>query len=262
MTKRAGGRGRETGVPMRYRAVVVALGVCVAWAVTAGVAAWLALRHVPGFYRQATRSDPVAQRKASDELLSRVSSVVNQARREGAWSVWLTEQQLNGWLAVDLVENHATLVPESVANPRVHITEHGLYVACRYREGWLSPVLRVELDIRVVEPNVVAVRVLGVRAGRLPLPLKRLLQGIADAAARMNLRLRWYESASGPVAMIELPPIENDGVSFSIERLEMSSGRLLAAGHCRRANSSESLQRDEPAPTLADHSRTTDSRQR
>jgi len=253
---------RDGELLMRLRTAIVAslTGVlCLAALAALGL---LTIRHVPDFYQRALEVDDVDERRASDELLRRVSALANQVRHEGRWSVVLTVRQLNGWLAVDRAENHPTLLPPDVTDPRVAFGANSASVACRYSSEWLSAVFSVDFGLQVVEPNVVALRVLRARAGRMPIPLEHVLDAVTTVARDLDLRLRWYESDDGPVATFEIPPVEHDGARFSVDHIELSEGRLFVAGRSVAVDQSSDPNDAEPTPELADHSGSNDKRQR
>ena len=67
-------------------------------------------QHVPEFYQQAIEADPEEQRIASTEMFNSTAALVRDASREGRWEATFTIEQINGWLAVDLVENYPNLL--------------------------------------------------------------------------------------------------------------------------------------------------------
>ena len=67
---------------------------------------YLAARHEPAFYRQAMEIDNAVLEKASDRMLQQATALASAVKKEGRWEVLLTAQEINGWLAVDMVRNH------------------------------------------------------------------------------------------------------------------------------------------------------------
>ncbi len=55
------------------------------------------------------------------------------------------------------------------------------------------------------KPNQVALRLHGVRAGWVPLPLDQLLQRVRDAARQNGVDLLWSQQDGDPVAMFQVP---------------------------------------------------------
>ena len=141
-----------------------------------GGGAWVyfALRHVPRFYEEAVKIDPAQRKQGSDEMLRRSASLRNDARKRGRWQAAFTAEQINGWLAVDLVENYPKLLPPEVHDPRVAIHDGQIVVGCRF-DGKVSTIVSLEADVSLPEPNVIAVRIRRARAGAVPLPLDKFL---------------------------------------------------------------------------------------
>jgi hypothetical protein len=195
------------------------------------VGLYFAARQAPEFYEKALQADPVAQAKASDEMLQQATALASDVKAEGRWHGLFTEEQINGWLAVDLIQNHPTLLPWGVSDPRVNITPQEVTVACRVRRRKIDSVVTLSVDAYVAEPNVVALRVRGARAGLLPLPLPRILEEIAENARRLDLAVQWQHVEGDPVALISIPPPRDErDKRVCIEKLHLGKGEIYLAG--------------------------------
>src|SRR5687768_11397356 len=89
----------------RWRRVagVAAVVLIIALALT-GFSVYRAAQHVPRFYEEALAVDPVEQRQAGEELERLALDLHNEVQRAGDWEAVFSEDQINGWLAVDLEE--------------------------------------------------------------------------------------------------------------------------------------------------------------
>jgi hypothetical protein len=206
----------------------------------------IATRHVPDFYRQALVPDVARDRQASDELLESATAIANSANRPGPWYVSVTEEQINGWLAVDLVQNHADLLPPNLVDPRVRIEAGRARIACGYRCPGLSTVISVTFDLYLAEPHVVALRIHAARAGSLPVPIKPIVDGVAQMAERLNLRVDWRQAHGDPVALITLPPAHGEGAVYRLDALHLREREIYLAGRTDTVPKSES-----PSPASA-----------
>lgn len=192
---------------------------------------YTASKRAPAFYEVAVRADPVVQREASDRMLQQAASLASDVRKPGQWEAVFTEQQINGWLAVDLEENHADAIPPSMSDPRVAIRADEFVLACRYRQGKVDTVLSLSVDVYLAEPNVVALRIRKARAGALPLPLAEVLEQLSQAAERMELSLEWRQTDGDPVALLRIPPPRDEnGTSMRIEAVRLGDGQLFVSG--------------------------------
>jgi hypothetical protein len=199
-----------------------------------GLAAWWlysAAREAPEFYAEAIASPPVGQEEASDELLHQATKLTSRARREGRWEATFTAEQINGWLAVDFMKNHAQSLPPGVSDPRVQIRPDGATVAVRWDNGGFETVLSLDADLYIAEPNVLALRIRQARAGSLPVPLDGVLDGLAEAAGNLDVGVEWLQADGDPVAMITIPPpkAERD-MRIWIESVELRDEAVYLAG--------------------------------
>ncbi len=195
------------------------------------LAVYRASQQVPDFYAQAITADTQRQAAASKEMLRTATTLVNAAQKEGVWEAEFTEEQVNGWLAVDLVENHGQVLPREVHDPRVAIRPDGLRLGWRWRGDELSTVFSLDVQLGLSEPNVVALTVRGARAGTVPLPLGKVLDTVTNAAREMNLRLEWKKSHGHPVALVRVPaPDSEEQKIIIVEHLELREGAIYLSG--------------------------------
>jgi len=213
------------------RKLVIAV-VVLAIVVLAG-AGWLywASRRVPEFYTTALADDPVELKRDSDALLRQASNLVNDARKTGRWEATFTTAEINGWLAVDLVENHGGAIPAEFHHPRVALAPDSASLGVQYDGPDASTVIWVEGDMYVTAPNVVALRIRKARAGAVPLPMNELIDRLARAAKDLNLQLDQSQVDGDPLLLLTLPPSrdENDD-ELRLEKLELREGALYVAG--------------------------------
>lgn len=214
--------------------------------------AYRASQHVPEFYAQAIRAEPAEQRQASEAMLEKAAALASQARQEGTWKALFTEDQINGWAAVDLVKNHPGLLPSSAADPRVKITAEEVLVACKVTDKKLSTVMSIALEPYMAEENVIAVRIKGAHAGAVPLPLSKVLDAITKAAEKAELALSWKQTEGDPVALITLPPTRDDeNIVYQLETLELRESSIFVSGRTSRADTGNKGPKPATGPVAA-----------
>ena len=186
---------------------------------------------VPSFYEEALAVQSNIAVQAGDELEQNVVGITGDIEQGASWQLVLTDQQINGWLASDLQEKFPALLPSDVHEPRVAFKDRVAHVACRIAAANVSTVLSFKLDAYVTDrQNEVAVRVYEVRAGRLPVPLTKMLDQITSAARQSGLSMRWSHLDGDPVALIALPveqPEARPGVV--LDRLDVATGTSSSA---------------------------------
>ncbi len=211
-------------------AIVLVLGGLVLWA-------YFASQREPEFYQRALKIQPQTLAVASDQMLRQATELYSEVQTERRWDAVFTAEQINGWLAVDLERNHPNTLPKEVSDPRVAISPDGVVLACRYESDSIATVFSLRVDVYLAKPNVVALRFKHARAGSLPLPLNRVLEGVSEAALKLNLPLHWQQAEGDPVALVEIPPpVDEHDASICVESLQLRDGALYLAGKTVRSN--------------------------
>ena len=205
----------------------VALGIAMTIAIVL-LLLYVAARHEPAFYRRAMEIEPAVLEKASDRMLQQATALASAVKHEGHWEALFTAEQINGWLAVDMAQNHPTALPPMLHDPRVAITPREITIACRFEQGGVDTVLSLTVEPYVSEPNVVALRIIAVRAGLVPAPLGGLLERLKDAGRGMPFRLSWLHADGDPVAVLSFPA--GDDRPMRIETLRLGDGEIYIAG--------------------------------
>ena len=192
-----------------------------------------ALHRVPEFYAEAI-AIPVAEQEAAGETLERnVLALHNEVRDSDRWSAVFTDEQINGWLAADLPEKFPEVLPPEIRDPRVAFAPDQLQIACRYAGDAVTSVVSLTLEVRLAEePNTLAVRICGARAGLVPLPLKEFLDRVTDSVRNGDLLVRWVQSAGDPVALITLAESDprDEDAHLVLEHIEIRAGEVHLAG--------------------------------
>ncbi len=202
--------------------------------IAAALALWAyrASQQVPDFYEQALQIDPAAEAQAGYELEREILDLRNESREPGRWEANFADEQINGWLAVDLVKKFPGVLPGEVSDPRVAIEPEQVQVACRYKSKRVSSVLSLAVEVYLTdEPNVVALRIKRARAGALPLPLKKVLDSLSQAARKAQLQLRWVQKDGDPVALVTIPDrYEEIEGRLQVDSLQLDQGNMRISG--------------------------------
>jgi hypothetical protein len=215
----------------KLRIAVIAFSCLLVLALVGAVVIYQASQHVPEFYAQAITVDPRAQVQASQEMGARVTTLYNDARRKGEWQAMFSAEQINGWLAVDLVEKHGDALPAEISDPRVEITPDTVTLALQYDDGGIATVFSLGVDVFISQENEVAFRVRRARAGALPLPLGDILDRVSTAATELELPLRWTEIDGDPVAVLTIAPADSESDDLLIlEKIELRAGEIYLSG--------------------------------
>jgi hypothetical protein len=221
-------------VARRFRKLSLIVSVLAILVALAVVGLYIAVRHEPAFYRRAMETDKVVLGKGSDRMLQKIAAMQNDFSRPGRWQFKVTAEEINGWLAVDMAKNHPNSLPPTFCDPRVAISPGDVTAGCRCEQGGVTSILSLTLQPSLPEPNVVALRIVRARAGAVPLPLKRVLDGLSQAARDMRIRLNWRQAANDPVAMLSPPDNPDADCVVRIESLELADGEIRISGVTER----------------------------
>lgn len=195
---------------------------------------------VPEFYREAmaVQSTPQKQKQLGQQLERETAELHNELRREGRWEATFNDEEVNAWLAVDLAEKLPAAMPGGLSDPRGKISPDLIQLACRYESDGFTTVVSLRADAYLTDkPNQIAIRIHAVRAGAIPLPLRGLLDQVADSARQSGVDLRWSQQDGDPVALIQIPlrQPQDPRREIHVESLEVREGEIYLAGRTETA---------------------------
>src|SRR5437762_406956 len=105
-------------------------------ALVVGLSLWCvyqASRRAPVFYQQAIAAPVAAQAEEGERFERAALDLHNQLQHFGRWETCLTQEQVNGWLAIDLPAKFPQALPSGLSEPRIAIDDGVLHIALRYR---------------------------------------------------------------------------------------------------------------------------------
>jgi hypothetical protein len=216
----------------KYR--IAAIGALALVSVLAAVlgGAYVALRQVRPFYDQALAIEPAKLSEGGRELESRASALYSDSRKAGQWRAVFTADQINGWMATQLSQSGTHALPKGIDMPRVAIGEGTISLGFRARHGGVETVVSADASAMVTESGEIAIRIISVEAGSLPIPVLQVADEIAKACQKLSLPIRWTQENGQPVALLT---IQQEGTSsrgrLTIDTIELRDGALYVAGH-------------------------------
>ena len=154
---------------------------------------YVAMGRVRPFYQQAIRLDPQKLEVGSRELESRATALYSEARQPGQWQAAFTAEQINGWLALQLAEVYGDALPKDISEPRVAIDDDRFTLGFRARRGGVETVVSADASVMLTESGEIAIRLLSVQAGALPLPVMQIADEVSQACQELSLPVRWTQ---------------------------------------------------------------------
>jgi hypothetical protein len=191
--------------------------------------AWISLNHAPAFYR-AAEAVPRAQRKAEVEgFVARSLQLRNDIVNEPTWEAVFTDQQVNAWLAEELVKTFADQLPPEVHEPRVSFEADRVILAFQLDRGPLRSLISVAARVKVSEDNVLALTLERIRAGVVPVPSEEILERATAHAKLRGIDVTWSHDQGSPVATIRFKA-DDRREDIVLEHLWIKAGEIRLAG--------------------------------
>jgi len=204
------------------------------------VAMTLLVRHEPDEYRQANIPAGPVRTQRSQEFVEEFSTLVNSVLPgyEKEWYIKLTDEQINSYLAEGFVQQgiDERVLPEGISDPRVILDKGTIRFAFRYQAGPIKTVITLDTAVWLCkegEPNTVAVEILGLHAGSLPISAQSLLNSVTDALRdRGGVEVNWYRHPENghPVALLRFQQSDQPRATVQLQSVELDKGSLLIRG--------------------------------
>ncbi|WP_435007522.1 hypothetical protein P12x_004804 [Tundrisphaera lichenicola] len=193
------------------------------------VGAWLSLTYRPSFYRALINLSPDQRQAKAKKFVAGSLQLRNDISNEPDWQAVFTDQEVNAWLAEDLVTHFADLIPPEIHEPRIAFDADRVTLAFQLDRGPIRSVIWVVAQVRVPDDNVLALTIEKIRAGVFPISVDRLVGPINAQARAHGLDIRWTREQGLPVALIRYSPDE-DRSDVVLESLNVRRGQLRLSG--------------------------------
>lgn len=211
----------------------IILGLLLAILVLAPLLFWFSLTHQPRFYRDLVQAPSPLRHQTAARFRARSAQLRNDIMNEPRWDAAFTDQQVNAWLAEDLVEHFADQIPPGVHEPRVSFETDRIILAFQLEKGSIRSVISVVARVRVPRENVLALTIEQIRAGVLPISADQILEQITDYARGHGLEVDWQRENGLPVAMIHYRPNVRRR-DIVLETLLIANGQIRLSGRSDR----------------------------
>jgi hypothetical protein len=194
---------------------------------------WVSVTHQPTFYKAIVAVSPQQQQERAKRFMAQSLQLSNDIHNEPRWEAVFSDQEVNAWLAEDLVTHFADQLPTEVHEPRVVFEPDRVTLAFQLDQGPVRAVIWVVARVRVPEQNVVELMIEKIRAGVVPVPADKILERITIAAQARGLEIRWKREGDVSVATIRYAPDFARG-EVLLEQLHIRRGQIRLAGKSNR----------------------------
>jgi hypothetical protein len=213
------------------RLLWVALGLSVVVSIPLGV--WFSLTYQPSYYRDIVLLPREQRAGKAKKFVAQSLQLRNDICNEPSWEAVFTDQEVNAWLAEDLVIHFADQLPPEVNEPRVLFELNRITLAFLLKQGGVQSVITVVARPRVPGGNTVELTLEKIRAGILPVPADNVLDRIIEYARYHGVDAEWTRKEGYPVVLMRyMPNLEREDVQ--LEELQIRAGQIRLAGHSDR----------------------------
>lgn len=217
----------------RRRPLLFALLILLAAGTAALGALTYAAKKEPPFYAAANQPGDWDTLERSGKFLTRVMDLQNDIRARDEWGDTFSADDINAFFIENMGPKGrlAESLPKGFHSPRVAIQGDRLFLGVKYREGFWSTVVWLELKVWLVkdQTNVAAVEVCNLKAGGLPFGSQTLLDKIGDVARESSIDVTWYRHGGNPVGLFKFFAKQPRPTS-QVLTLETKDGKLVIAG--------------------------------
>ena len=194
---------------------------------------WLSLTYQPSYYRDMVLLSREQRAGKAKKFVAQSLQLRNDICNEPTWEAVFTDQEVNAWLAEDLVTHFADQLPPEVNEPRVLFELDRIILAFQLRQGGVESVITVVARPRVPGGNTVELTLEKIRAGILPVPADNVLDRIIEYARYHGVDVEWTRKDGYPVVLIRYTPnLEREDVQ--LEEVQIRAGQIRLAGRSDR----------------------------
>lgn len=206
--------------------------VLVLLVILAGGISWViyTVRQVRPFYTAALAIPEAKLKEGNREFLNRTTRFSNNVKKPGDWQLLLTDEQINGWFAIDLAGNYPDALPAEFQNPRVKIDPQQISIGIMIERDPFPIAASIDLTLKITGPRELMLRVNKARAGNLPWPVESIVAQIHGSLRKQDWTVRETTIDNDPVLLLSPPPPAEGKGDLTFETLELREGEIYLRG--------------------------------
>jgi len=194
-------------------------------------ALYLSAQRPPKFYRDGLEVAIDLQQSRNKEMLRKIRLLNNDIQKTDVpWEGSFSNEELNGYLAVEVGKTSSNLFPPEVKEPRLHVGDRQLDFACRLEQGQLTGILHLTVDVTVPEPNLLTLRLKHVAIGRLPVARERPTQLLLNGLRKQGYTVTEGICDGDPTFTIPLDLKYGKDKKVNLEDIELLEGGIRISG--------------------------------
>jgi hypothetical protein len=197
------------------------------------VAIWLSFTHQPRFYRAIVQVPRERQEEEAKRFVAQSLQLRNDIVNEPAWEALFTAEEVNAWLAEDLVTHFADQLPPEVHEPRVLFEPDRVTLAFQLDQGSFKPVVWVVARPRMTDGNVLELTLEKIRTGVLPVKADKILDRIVEHARARGIDVDWKRVDDLPVVTLRYSA-KGEKEDVQLDLVEVLDGQIRLVGRSNR----------------------------
>jgi len=211
-------------------------------------AAYYMAQQKPEFYAKALDRKPEEAKALGSAMEQTVFDIYNSALVPDQWRGELSEDEINGWLASELLEKFPELLPDEIKAPRVELSKGKLEVACRCSYKDLEGIAVGEFDLFCTDKlNQIAIRIGGIKLGIVPFPVTQFADQITEGLQRSGYESSWTEQEGDPVLLIDVPEDHlkiDESFRVEVKSFDIEDQKMVITGETIEIESWEGVDSD------------------
>src|SRR5690606_35123360 len=135
----------------------------------------------------------------------------NDIANEDRWEASFTDEEVNAWLAEELVTHFADFLPEGVRDPVVVFDLDRVTLAFKLDRGPFTSLVWAVARVEVADDNTVAMTMEKIGAGAIPVSPDEVIGPIIRQARAYGLEVGWTHESGEPMAFFRYSPSPGRG---------------------------------------------------
>jgi len=150
------------------------------------------------------------------------------------WQTELTEDEINGYLAVEIPKNFPQLFAGGIRDPRISLKNDKLEIACQIEQGMVSGVLDLLLDIQFPQPNRCEILFQRAYVGLVPFSRETVRDTFAEGLRGGGRKLESTKVQGYPALVIDFGnDLKSQENSLFLREIRVVNGSLSISGAVR-----------------------------
>ena len=203
-------------------------------------ALYLSAQRPPKFYRDGLEVASDLQQVRNKEMIRKIRLLNNDLQKTDVpWEGRFSNEELNGYLAVEVGKASSNLFPPEIKEPRMIVRDRRLDFACRLEQGQITGILHFAMDATMPEPNLLTLRLKHVALGRLPITRDRPMQMLLEALRKQGYSVTEGTLDGDPTLTVPLDFQYGKDKTILLENIELLDGGIRISGTTEKMDAAQ-----------------------